>query len=307
MMISEITNSLQQLTAQGYIPTVRGFFWLQGEADATANPTTYTNDIANFVKNVRTDLQVPNLEFVLTQVNSNMPAFANYQTGVAEVNAAMTTLVSSDTNVKFVTTDDMTSGFADGSVHYNANQIVTIGQRWAATYSPQLPFITTQPVPIATNAGSPASFTLVAAGSAPLSYQWYANTNTPIIGATNSTFSLTNVQTNGIYDAVVSNSYGSVTSSIVKLTVLPNAPATLTATAGVKSVALTYTSAKNATFYTIYRSKISGGPYTKIATTSATKYTDLNVVSGTTYYYVVADTDGVNLSGYSSQATATPR
>jgi fibronectin type 3 domain-containing protein len=144
-------------------------------------------------------------------------------------------------------------------------------------------------------------------GSAPLSYQWYSNTNTSIAGATNSTLSISNVQTSGSYDVVVSNSYGSVTSSIVKLTVLPNPPASLTATAGVKSVALTYTAAKNATFYTIYRSKVSGGPYTKIATTASTKYTDLNVVTGTTYYYVVADTDGVNLSGNSTQASATPR
>ena len=308
LMITKITNSLQQLTAQGYVPTIKGFFWLQGETDAGANPTNYTNDIANFVKDIRSDLQVPNLEFVLTQINSNMPAFATNQVGVAEVNAAMTTLANSDPNVKFVTTDDMTNGFADNNIHYNADQTVTIGQRWAAAYTPQVaPSLTRQPVAITTNAGSSASFTVLAAGSAPLIYQWYAGTNTPIIGATNSSLSLTNVLASGIYDVVVSNPYGALTSSIATLTLLPNAPATLSAAAATKSVTLTYAAVSGAKFYTIYRSKIGGGPYTKIATTTSTKYADLNVVSGTTYYYVVADTDGVNLSIYSTPAAATPR
>jgi hypothetical protein len=76
LLIAKITNSLQQLTAQGYTPTLKGFFWLQGETDAGANPATYTNDIAQFVSDLRHDLQVTNLEFVLTEINSNMPAFA---------------------------------------------------------------------------------------------------------------------------------------------------------------------------------------------------------------------------------------
>ena len=308
LMIAKITNSLQQLSSLGYTPTLKGFFWLQGESDALDNPTTYTNEIANFVRDIRTDLQVPNLEFVLTQINSNMPAFANYQTGVAEVNGAMTTLASSDPNVKFVTTDDITNNFPDGEIHYNADQTVTIGQRWAAAYTPQIaPSITTQPLSKSTNAGSNVSFTVVASGTSPLSYQWYANTNTLITGATNSTLTVNNVQSSTSYDVVVSSPYGSITSSMARLTLLPNAPLSLLATAATKSVSLSYAAVSGAKFYTIYRSKISGGPYSKIATTSATKYTDINVVSGTTYYYVVADTDGLSLSGYSTQSSAAPR
>jgi hypothetical protein len=171
---------------------------------------------------------------------------------------------------------------------------------------PQAPAITTEPLSLTTNAGTSLSLSVGATGTTP-SYQWYANTNTPIMGATNSSLSLTNVQASASYDVVVSNSYGSITSSIAKLTVLPNPPSSLSGTGAAKSVTLSYASVSGAKFYTIYRSKISGGPYTKIATTSATKYTDLNVVSNITYYYVVADTDGVNLSAYSSQTSATPR
>jgi len=139
LMLTKITNSLQQLTAQGYTPTLKGFFWLQGETDAGANPTTYTNDIAQFVSDLRSDLQVTNLEFVLTEINSNMPNFAAQQTGVAQVNGGMLALVNSDPNVKYVTTHDITNGFADNAVHYTADQTVTIGQRWAAAYTVTIP------------------------------------------------------------------------------------------------------------------------------------------------------------------------
>jgi alpha-N-arabinofuranosidase len=54
-----------------------------------------------------------------------------------------------------------------------------------------------------------------------LSYTWYFNTNTILSGATNSTLSLAGVQNNnaGTYYVVVSNSVGSVTSSVATLAV----------------------------------------------------------------------------------------
>jgi len=41
--------------------------------------------------------------------------------------------------VKYVTTHDITNGFADNAVHYTADQTVTIGQRWAAAYTVTIP------------------------------------------------------------------------------------------------------------------------------------------------------------------------
>jgi hypothetical protein len=133
-LIAEVTNSLAQLIAQGYTPTLKGFFWLQGESDALLNPSTYTTDIGQFVNDVRTDLKVPTLQFVLTEINTNLPAFALSQAGVAQVNQAMVNLTKMDANVKFVTTADINDGFAD-IVHYTADQIIKIGQRWAAAFT----------------------------------------------------------------------------------------------------------------------------------------------------------------------------
>ena len=84
--------------------------------------------------------------------------------------------------------------------------------------------ITQQPVSAAVEAGSAFTNTVVAASGAPLCYQWFTN-NIPIDGATNATLvfnpvSPANAGTN--YDVVVTNTYGSVTSAVVSLSVLTN-------------------------------------------------------------------------------------
>ncbi len=59
------------------------------------------------------------------------------------------------------------------------------------------------------------------------------------------------------------------------------------------------------TGYKILRSTTNGGPYTQIATTAATTYTDSSVSYSSTYYYVVQAYDAANnTSGNSNQATA---
>ncbi|MCK4316106.1 MAG: alpha-amylase, partial [Anaerolineae bacterium] len=60
--------------------------------------------------------------------------------------------------------------------------------------------------------------------------------------------------------------------------------------------------------YEVYRGDASGGPYAKIANVMAptTEYTDWNVASSSTYYYVVLAADtSFNKSGYSNEVEAT--
>jgi hypothetical protein len=83
------------------------------------------------------------------------------------------------------------------------------------------PSITTQPTNQTTIIGSNVTFTVAAAGSVPLTYQWtFAGTNLP--GATATSLLLTSVQPiqAGPYAVVVTNSSGSITSSIATLRVL---------------------------------------------------------------------------------------
>jgi hypothetical protein len=85
---------------------------------------------------------------------------------------------------------------------------------------PAPPVIATQPTNQTVVVGGTANFTVVAGGTLPLSYHWNFN-GTNLSGATNTTLTLTNVQLNqaGNYAVVVTNLYGSVTSSNAVLTV----------------------------------------------------------------------------------------
>ena len=83
------------------------------------------------------------------------------------------------------------------------------------------PAIVTQPADQTIMVGQDATFTVGASGTGPLAYQWYYNTNTLLADRTNSALLITNAQTNdaGAYLVVVSNSIGSATSAVARLTV----------------------------------------------------------------------------------------
>jgi hypothetical protein len=84
--------------------------------------------------------------------------------------------------------------------------------------------ITTQPQSLTVDAGVDVTFTVVAAGSSPFTYQWYFNTNTLLPNATNAVLTLPAVQTNqsGVYHVRVDNAAHIATnSSYAVLTVNP--------------------------------------------------------------------------------------
>ncbi|MEY4918068.1 MAG: hypothetical protein RL616_1981, partial [Verrucomicrobiota bacterium] len=90
------------------------------------------------------------------------------------------------------------------------------------------PVITAQPAGRTNAVGSAISFTVTATGSGTLNYQWrFSGTN--ISGATTNPFTLANAQltNNGNYSVLITNSFGSVTSSAVALLVT-NAPPSIT-------------------------------------------------------------------------------
>jgi hypothetical protein len=96
-----------------------------------------------------------------------------------------------------------------------------------ATLTVNIPaFITSQPTSLTVTQGQTVSFSVGAAGDAPLSYQWsYNGTNTVdgpnISGSVSNVLTLSNVQTNqaGNYAVTVVNNWGSVVSSNATLTV----------------------------------------------------------------------------------------
>jgi tripartite motif-containing protein 71 len=87
------------------------------------------------------------------------------------------------------------------------------------------PFITQQPGDQTVPAGRNGTFSIALNGATPFSCQWNSN-NVAVPGATNATFTLTNVSlsaSGSTYSVLVTNSFGSVLSSNAVLTVLPAA------------------------------------------------------------------------------------
>jgi hypothetical protein len=100
------------------------------------------------------------------------------------------------------------------------------GQATTASYEDYgriLPVITTQPADQTVSCQDDATFTVVATGDAPLSYQWYQGA-TSLTGETGDTLTLHHVTpaNNGNYHVVVTNPAGSVPSSDAALTVTDN-------------------------------------------------------------------------------------
>jgi len=75
--------------------------------------------------------------------------------------------------------------------------------------------ITTQPVSQTNDAGTDVTFSVDVAGTSPFTYQWYFNTSTPLLNATNAVLILPAVQTNqaGTYHVVVNNAANLPTNS----------------------------------------------------------------------------------------------
>ena len=91
------------------------------------------------------------------------------------------------------------------------------------------PVILAQPTNQTLVTGSTAAFVVVADGTPPLTYQWSFN-GTNMVGATDSSVTLTNIQVSqtGNYAVIVTNFYGSAMSSNARLTVIAtNIPPTI--------------------------------------------------------------------------------
>jgi Immunoglobulin I-set domain/PQQ-like domain len=97
----------------------------------------------------------------------------------------------------------------------------------SVTQSPVGPSITTQPANQSVMAGATATFTVVAGGTAPLSYQWQKN-NADISGATAASYTTPATvagDNGGAFRVIVTNSVGNITSNPATLTVTAQLPA----------------------------------------------------------------------------------
>jgi hypothetical protein len=88
---------------------------------------------------------------------------------------------------------------------------------------PLPPAVVVPPVSQTVVAGESVVFNVTATGMQPINYQWYFNNAATAPSSTNSAFTLANISTNqtGAYSVLLTNVYGSVTSAVANLVVVP--------------------------------------------------------------------------------------
>ena len=129
----------------------------------------------------------------------------------------------------------VTTNQAGGYTAVMANSMGSITSQVATLTVIVPPTITTQPQSLVVIQAQKATFSVVASGTAPFTYQWYFN---GYVVGNNQTLTVSGAQPNkaGNYTVVVSNSGGSVTSAVATLTVLM--PPTITTQPQSQSVVL---------------------------------------------------------------------
>src|SRR5712664_1313058 len=167
-----------------------------------------------------------------------------------------------------------------------------------------VPSITAQPANQTVTAGQTASFSVTAAGTAPLTYQWSKNGGA-ISGATSSSYTspATASSDNGTqFSVVVSNSAGSVTSGAATLTVSAAAvapsitaqPANQTVTAG-QTASFSVTAAGTAPL--TYQWSKNGGAISGATSSSYTSPATASSDNGAQFSIVVSNSAGSVTSG----------
>jgi hypothetical protein len=130
-----------------------------------------------------------------------------------------------------------------------------------------------------------------------------------VLGLTNGTvYTFTVVATNSVGSSTPSASSNSVTPQAVA--VVPDAPASLTATRGDTQISLAWTASASATGYRVYRHTADiFASATQVGSdlgSAVDSYLDTTVMNGTIYYYWIVAFNAVGTSGPSPVAFATP-
>jgi len=170
------------------------------------------------------------------------------------------------------------------------------------------PSVTSQPTNQTAVAGSSASFQVTAVGTSPLGYQWWFN-GTNAVGTSTNLLTVTNAQTGqaGAYSVVVTNSAGSVTSSVAMLTIgippsITQPPASLTVVQGQDA---TFSVAANGDAPLNYQWRFNGAPIGG-STSSSYTVTAATIANTGNYDVVVGNAYGSSTSAVAQLTVLVP-
>jgi hypothetical protein len=150
------------------------------------------------------------------------PRVTGYEIFYGQTSGAYTSTVNAGTNLTAAITGltpGLTYYFAAAAYYANGDESVFSNE--ITNRLPILPSIVVQPLTQSALAGLPVTLVVTAAGDSPLSFQW-RNGLVPVPGATASSLFWPHVGSGnaGAYTVIVSNPWGSATSSVATLSVI---------------------------------------------------------------------------------------
>jgi hypothetical protein len=171
-------------------------------------------------------------------------------------NGTNTVAGATNSSLTFSQVQDSEAGLYSVLVSNIAGSVTSTNARLTVT---DLPTITSEPQSYTVLQGADVVFTVTAAGTGPLSYQWLANCTRPISGATSPNLRLKSVGPldSGTYCVTVSNAFGSAASQpgILRVLVKPKLTALVQTQNG---VSITFAAVTNL-LYTVYSSNVLPG------------------------------------------------
>lgn len=127
--MSTATAAIADLDANGVDYEISGMLWLQGESDAAEGQgAAYETNLRNFISDMRTRFEVPDLPFYIARVRD----FYGTPEQAGLVRAAQVTVAESTDKVEWFDTDSYNPLIAGG--HYNAEGEINIGIDYANLY-----------------------------------------------------------------------------------------------------------------------------------------------------------------------------
>ena len=153
------------------------------------------------------------------------------------------------------------------------------------------PVVSMSPRPVSANAHDTVNLRTIAVGVPPLFYQWRVGA-VPILNATNSSYSLTNIASGGSYDVVVTNLYGSAVSSASVVTVTPTDQLSILPDATGTNLVISWNSSS-----TLTEASAVTGPFTPVGGSPTSPYTN-SLPTGVKFYRTQHALQSINSNPY---------
>ena len=218
------------------------------EAVTTTNLILTANTWYNVTITVWVPRQTGSLAEALIYVNGSLMSPTNSNTYTTTYNSTQPLTIGCRANANGLMTNAFIGYIDQVRVYDRALSSNDVALLYYTNASQMAPFIIQQPVSATVAQGAAFTNNILATSTNKPTYQWFTN-NVPVLNATNTQFIINPAQLswNGIsYYAVASNIFGTTTSSVVQLTVLPIVPEVI------NQLPITYTNVTGTNYLTLY-------------------------------------------------------